>query len=66
MDEAAEAFMDTWLDANVTHKHANKPSSSAIKALARRNISDAAAAEGRRSSAILKRRFRTNSISSRR
>jgi hypothetical protein len=65
MDEAAEAFMDTWLDANVTHKHANKPSSSAIKALARRNISDAAA-EGRRSSAILKRRFRTNSISSRR
>jgi hypothetical protein len=43
MDEAAEAFMDAWLDANVTHKHAKNPSSRTIKALARRCISDAAA-----------------------
>ena len=43
MDEAAEAFMDAWLDANVTHKHAKKPSARTIKALAQRCISDAAA-----------------------
>jgi hypothetical protein len=44
MDEAAEAFMDAWLDANVTHKHAKRPSSKTIKALGRRCISDAEAA----------------------
>jgi len=44
MDEAAEAFMDAWLDANVTHKHAKKPSSRTIKALANRCIRDANAA----------------------
>ncbi|MEP9387264.1 hypothetical protein [Mesorhizobium sp. KR9-304] len=42
MDEAAEAFMDVWLDANVNHKHAKKPSARTVKALARRCISDAA------------------------
>lgn len=41
MDEAAEAFMDAWLDANVTHKHAKKPSARTIKALANRCIADA-------------------------
>lgn len=44
MDEAAEAFMDAWLDANVTHRHAKKPSSRTIKALANRCIQDATAA----------------------
>ena len=44
MDEAAEAFMDAWLDANVTHKHARKPSAKTIKALAKRCAGDAAAA----------------------
>jgi hypothetical protein len=42
MDDAAEAFMDAWLDANVTHKHAKKPSARTIKALANRCIADAA------------------------
>ena len=42
MDEAAEAFMDTWLDANVSHKHAKKPNGRVIKALAQRCIADAA------------------------
>ena len=41
MDEAAEAFMDTWLDANVTRKHAKKPHASTIKALANRCMADA-------------------------
>ena len=44
MDEAAEAFMDEWLDANVTHKHAKKPSARTIKALANRCVADATAA----------------------
>jgi glucose-6-phosphate dehydrogenase assembly protein OpcA len=44
MDEAAEAFMDAWLDANVTHKHAKKPSQRTIRALANRCIQDATAA----------------------
>ena len=44
MDEAAEAFMDAWLDANVSHKHARKPSAKTIKALAKRCAGDAAAA----------------------
>ena len=35
--------MDAWLDTNVTHKHAKKPSEKTIKALAQRCISDAAA-----------------------
>jgi hypothetical protein len=44
MDEAAEGFMDAWLDVNVTHRHAKKPSSRTIKALANRCIQDATAA----------------------
>ena len=43
MDEAAEAFMDAWLDANVSHKHAKKPNGRVIKALTQRCIADAAA-----------------------
>jgi hypothetical protein len=43
MNEAAEAFMDQWLDANVTHKHAKKPSARMIKSLAKRCVADAAA-----------------------
>jgi hypothetical protein len=42
MDETAEAFMDGWLDANVTHKHAKKPSAKTIKSLAQRCKADAA------------------------
>jgi hypothetical protein len=42
MDEAAEAFMDGWLDANVTHKHAKKPTARTIKSLAKRCVADAA------------------------
>jgi hypothetical protein len=41
MDEAAEAFMDAWLDANVTHQHAKKPSARTTKALANRCMRDA-------------------------
>jgi hypothetical protein len=44
MDEPAEAFMDAWLDANVTHKHAKRASSRTIKALANRCMQDATAA----------------------
>ena len=43
MNEAAEAFMDAWLDANVSKKHAKKPSVRTIKALAKRCAADAAA-----------------------
>ena len=43
MDEAAEAFMDAWLDANVTHKHAKRPSAKTIKSLAKCCVADAAA-----------------------
>lgn len=43
MKEAAEAYMDAWLDANVTHKHAKKPSFRTIKSLAKRCVADAAA-----------------------
>ena len=43
MNEAAEAFMDAWLDDNVTHKHAKKPSARTIKSLAIRCVADAAA-----------------------
>ena len=43
MDQAAEAFMDAWLDANVTHKHAKRPSARTIKSLAKRCVADAAA-----------------------
>ena len=43
MDKAAEAFMDAWLDANVTHKHAKRPSAKTIKSLAKRCVADAAA-----------------------
>ena len=43
MDEAAEAFMDAWLDANVTRKHAKQPSARTIKSLAQRCVADAAA-----------------------
>jgi hypothetical protein len=43
MNEAAEAFMDAWLDANVTHKHAKRPSARrTIKSLAKRCVADAA------------------------
>ena len=42
MNEAAEAFMDAWLDANVTQRHARKPSAKTIKALAQRCVADAA------------------------
>lgn len=41
MNEAAEAFMDAWLDVNVTRKHAKKPSARTIKALANRCMQDA-------------------------
>jgi hypothetical protein len=41
VNEAAEAFMDSWLDANVTRKHAKKPSARTIKALASRCMQDA-------------------------
>ena len=41
MDEAAEAFMDAWLDVNVSRRHAKKPSTRTIKALANRCIADA-------------------------
>jgi hypothetical protein len=44
MSKAAEAFMDAWLDANVTRRHAKKPSIRTIKALANRCIADANAA----------------------
>lgn len=44
MNEAVEAFMDAWLDANVTRKHAKKPSAKTIKALASRCVADAEAA----------------------
>lgn len=44
MNEAAEDFMDKWLDENVTHKHAKKPSTRTIKSLANRCVRDAAAA----------------------
>jgi hypothetical protein len=43
MDEVAEDFMDKWLDENVTHKHAKKPSARTIKSLAKRCVRDAAA-----------------------
>ena len=42
MNEAAEVFMDAWLDANVTRKHAKKPSARTIKSLAKRCAADAA------------------------
>ena len=35
--------MDTWLDANVSHKHAARPSARTIKSLAKRCIANAAA-----------------------
>lgn len=44
MNEAAEAFMDAWLDANVSHRHAKRPSTRTIKALATRCINDATSA----------------------
>jgi hypothetical protein len=43
MDEAAEAFMEAWLDANITRRHAKKPSARTVKSLANRCIADAAA-----------------------
>lgn len=43
MDDDAEDFMDKWLDANVTHKHAKRPSARTIKSLAKRCVADAAA-----------------------
>jgi hypothetical protein len=43
MNDAAEAFMDAWLDANVTHKHAKRPTARTIEALAKRCVVDAAA-----------------------
>jgi hypothetical protein len=44
MEEAAEKFMDDWLDANVSRKHAEQPSADIVKALAQRCIEDAKAA----------------------
>ena len=43
MDEAAENFMDKWLDANVSRKHAEKPDEAVIKSLAERCTADATA-----------------------
>jgi hypothetical protein len=43
MNKAGEAFMDVWLDDNVTHKHAKKPTARTIKSLAKRCVADAAA-----------------------
>lgn len=40
MEKDAEAFMDAWLDANVSRKHARKPSDRTIKALANRCMRD--------------------------
>ncbi len=43
MNEAAVAFMDAWLEANVTKKYVKEPSARTIKSLAKRCIADAAA-----------------------
>jgi hypothetical protein len=43
MDEAAEDFMDKWLDTNVTRKQAKRPSARTIRSLAKRCAADAAA-----------------------
>ena len=40
MEKDAEVFMDAWLDANVSRKHARKPSDRTIKALANRCMRD--------------------------
>ena len=43
MEKDAEAFMDGWLDANVSRKHARKPSERTVKALANRCMRDGSA-----------------------
>jgi len=43
MDRAAEAFMDAWLDANITHKHSAKPNPATITKLAKKCVADARA-----------------------
>jgi hypothetical protein len=42
MNEAAVAFMDAWLEANVTKKYVKEPSARTIESLARRCVADAA------------------------
>ena len=41
MSEAVEDFMDAWLDANVTRKHAKQPEPEIIRQLAARCVADA-------------------------
>lgn len=43
MDESVEAFMDSWLEANVTKQHTRNPSARTLRVLAKQCVADAAA-----------------------